>query len=85
MSLNPDHEGVAEVRQAVQRGMGFFPRLSGGQGSLDQAYATEKTGIPTCVFGVGRQLESNIHGLNENVRVSDLNGFAKFLIELLRA
>jgi len=34
---------------------------------------------------VGRQLESNIHGLNENVRVSDLMGFARFLTELLRA
>ena len=85
MSVNPDHEWVTEVREAVQRGMGFFPRLSGAQGSLDQAYATEKTGIPTCVFGVGRQLESNIHGLNENVRVADLQGFARFLIELLRA
>ncbi len=85
MSVNPDHEWVTEVRNAVQRGMGFFPRLSGAQGSLDQAYATEKTGIPTCVFGVGRQLESNIHGLNENVRIADLNGFARFLIELLRA
>jgi succinyl-diaminopimelate desuccinylase len=85
MSVNPDHPWVWEVRNAVERGMDFFPRLSGAQGSLDQAYATEKTGIPTCVFGVGRQLESNIHGLNENVRVSDLNGFARFLIELLRA
>lgn len=84
MSVNPDHAWVAEVREAVKRGMGFFPRLSGAQGSLDQAYATEKTGIPTCVFGVGRQLESNIHGLNENVRLSDLHGFARFLIELLR-
>ena len=85
MSVNPDHAWVAEVREAVQRGMGFYPRLSGAQGSLDQAYATEKTGIPTCVFGVGRQMEANIHGLNENVRVSDLTGFARFLIELLRA
>ena len=83
MSVNPDHAWVTEVREAVQKGMGFFPRLSGAQGSLDQAYATEKTGIPTCVFGVGRQLESNIHGLNENVRVADLQGFARFLIELL--
>ena len=85
MSVNPDHPWVSEVREAVQRGMSFYPRLSGAQGSLDQAYATEKTGIPTCVFGVGRQLESNIHGLNENVRVSDLMGFARFLTELLRA
>ena len=85
MSVNPDHPWVWEVRKAVERGMGFLPRLSGAQGSLDQAYATEKTGIATCVFGVGRQLESNIHGLNENIRVSDLNGFARFLIELLAA
>jgi len=85
MMVNPDHAWVTEVREAVQKGMGFYPRLSGAQGSLDQAYATEKTGIPTCVFGVGRQLESNIHGLNENIRVSDLMGFMKFLIELLQA
>ncbi len=85
MNVNPDHPWVTVVREAVQRGMGFFPRLSGAQGSLDQAYATEKTGIPTCVFGVGRQLESNIHGLNENVRISDLMGFARFLIQLMRA
>ncbi len=84
MNVNPDHAWVAEVRGAVERGMGFLPRLSGAQGSLDQAYATEKTRIPTCVYGVGRQLESNIHGLNENVRLTDLEGFAQFLIELLR-
>jgi succinyl-diaminopimelate desuccinylase len=84
MSVNPDHEWVTEVRDAVKRGMGFMPRLSGAQGSLDQAYATEKTRIPTCVYGVGRQLESNAHGLNENVRIADLVGFGQFLIELLR-
>jgi len=85
MSVNPNHRWVAEVRAAVERGMGFLPRLSGAQGSLDQAYATEKTGIPTCVYGVGRQLESNIHSQNENARLTDLEGFARFLIELLRA
>lgn len=85
MSVNPDDSWVAEVRGAVERSMGFLPQLSGTQISLDQAYATEKTSIPTCVFGVGRQLESNIHGSNENVRLTDLEGFGRFLIELLRA
>jgi len=84
MSVNPDHSFVSEVRAAVEKGMGFLPRLSGTQGSLDQAYATEKTKIPTCVYGVGRQLESNIHGRDENVRMADLEGFARFLVELLR-
>ncbi|MFB3764655.1 MAG: M20 family metallopeptidase [Methanotrichaceae archaeon] len=84
MSVNPDHHWVTEVRDAVQRGMGFLPNLSGTQGSLDQAYATDKTNIPTCVYGVGRQLESNIHGTNENARISDLEGFARFILELIQ-
>jgi succinyl-diaminopimelate desuccinylase len=83
MSVNPDHSWVADVRGAVERATGFVPRLSGSQGSLDQAYATDKTGIPTCVYGVGRQIESNIHSPNENVRLTDLEGFARFLIELM--
>ncbi|MDM7913505.1 MAG: ArgE/DapE family deacylase [Methanotrichaceae archaeon] len=83
MSVNPDHSWVADVRGAVERATGFVPRLSGSQGSLDQAYATDKTGIPTCVYGVGRQIESNIHSPDENVRLSDLEGFARFLIELM--
>ena len=84
MSVNPEHAWVNEVREAVERGMGFMPQLSAAQGSLDQAYATEKTGIPTCVYGVGRQLESNIHAPNENVRITDLEGYTRFLIELLQ-
>jgi len=84
MSVDPEHAWVNEVREAVERGMGFLPQLSAAQGSLDQAYATEKTGIPTCVYGVGRQLESNIHAPNENVRIADLEGYARFLIELLK-
>lgn len=83
MRMNPDHKWVAEVRRAVEMSTGFLPRLSGAQGSLDQAYATDKTGIPTCVYGVGRQMESNIHSTDENVRPVDLESFARFLIELI--
>lgn len=83
MRVNPDHKWVAEVREAVERATGFLPRLSGAQGSLDQAYATDRTGIPTCVYGVGRQMESNIHSPDENVRLVDLESFARFIIELI--
>lgn len=83
MRINPDHTWVEVVRRTIEMAMGFSPRLSGAQGSLDQAYATDKTNIPACVFGVGRQLESNIHAANENVRIADLEGFAGFLIALL--
>lgn len=85
MRMNPDHRWVSEVREAIRQITGTAPKLSGSQGSLDQAYAAEKTGIPSCVFGVGRQMESNVHAGDENVRVDDLMNFARFLIALIRS
>lgn len=83
MRMNPEHPWVGEVCDAVQAVTGFRPALSGTQGSLDQAYAAEVTRIPACVYGVGRQLESNIHGADENVRLEDLFGFARFIARLV--
>jgi succinyl-diaminopimelate desuccinylase len=83
MWMNPDHHWVEEVRRAVERVRGTLPKLSGTQGSLDQAYVTDLTKIPTCVYGVGRQLESNAHGADENARVEDLYNYARFMISLL--
>ena len=67
MRMNPDHHWIGEVQRAIDQITGSVPRLSGAQGSLDQAYATDKTGIPTCVYGVGRQMESNIHAGNQPI------------------
>lgn len=83
MRMNPDHPWIEEVREAVRMTTGTLPRISGTQGSLDQAYATDVTRIPAAVYGVGRQLESNIHGADENVRVVDLLNYSKFLAALL--
>lgn len=83
MRMNPDHPWIAEVREAVRRTTGTLPRISGTQGSLDQAYASDVTHIPAAVFGVGRQIESNIHGADENIRIADLMNFSKFLAALL--
>jgi succinyl-diaminopimelate desuccinylase len=83
MRMNPDHHWIEEVRGAIKKVTGTVPKLSGAQGSLDQAYATEKTKIPTAVYGVGRQMESNVHAGDENVRVDDLVNFARFLLVLM--
>jgi succinyl-diaminopimelate desuccinylase len=85
MYVNPDNRWISEVRDTIERVTGFIPKLSGSQGSLDQAYATDKMNIPTCVYGVGRQIESNIHGDDENVRICDLEGFARVMIALISA
>lgn len=44
---------------------------------------TEITKIPAAVYGVGRQLESNAHGVDENVRIEDLVSYMRFIEELL--
>jgi len=83
MRIDPGHPWVAEVRDAVRASTGREMSLSGMQGTIDQAYATKVTGIPSCVFGVGRQIESNIHGPDENARISDLLDYPLFLAELI--
>jgi succinyl-diaminopimelate desuccinylase len=83
MVVDPNHPWVGEVRRAVEMVRGRRPKLSGAQGSLDQAYAVKVTGIPTCVYGVGRQMESNAHGADENIRIDDLLSYAKFLATLV--
>ena len=83
MCVDQNHPWVKEVSRAVEKVTCKKPRLSGTQGSLDQAYVVDVTGIPTCVYGVGRLTESNVHGANENVRIDDLLSYAKFLATLM--
>ena len=83
MRIDPDHPWVAEVRRALEGASGRSPRLAGAQYSLDQAYVAEVTGIPTCVYGVGRQTDSNPHGPDENVTLEDLSIYARFLAALI--
>ncbi|HOT06451.1 MAG: putative metallohydrolase [Methanosaeta sp. PtaB.Bin039] len=83
MRMNQDHPWIEEVALAVGRVKGSPPSIAGSQGTLDQAYATEKTRIPAAVYGVGRQTESNHHGLDENVRVADLVSYVRFIEVLL--
>lgn len=83
MRIDPDHPWVGEVRRALEGASGRSPRLAGAQYSLDQAYVAEVTGIPTCVYGVGRQTDSNPHGSDENVTLEDLSVYARFLAFLI--
>jgi len=83
MRVNPDHPWVQEVMEAVKKVTGAKPQIAGSHGSLDQAYAFDVTRIPAAVYGVGRQLESNAHGADENVRLSDLLNYSKFIAALI--
>jgi len=83
MRINPDHPWVAEVSEALEKASGKRPRLAGAQYSLDQAYVVDVTGIPSCVYGVGRQTDSNPHGPDENVTLEDLSIYARFLASLM--
>lgn len=83
MTIDPDHPWVAEVSRALEKASGKKPKLAGAQYSLDQAYVVDVTGIPSCVYGVGRQTDSNPHGPDENVTLEDLSIYARFLASLM--
>ncbi len=80
-----DHndEWVSRVKAAASDAFGVSKEAIGVQGGLDIAYAVKKTHQPVCALGVGSWTESNAHGPDENVRISDLKNYVKFLIRLL--
>ncbi|MCX9083865.1 MAG: ArgE/DapE family deacylase [Candidatus Methanoperedens sp.] len=83
MLTNMDHPWVKEVQKVAGEVSGREVRLAGAQGSLDVAYAVKVTGLPACCFGIGRRMESNAHGDNENIRIEDLEMYTKFLGKLI--
>ncbi len=78
-----DDEWVTRVKDAASDAFGVSKETIGVQGGLDIAYAVKKTHQPVCALGVGSWTESNAHGPDENVRISDLKNYVKFLIRLL--
>ena len=83
MFTDPDIEWVRRVKAAASDAFGVSKATIGVQGSLDVAYAVKRTKQPVCAFGVGRSVESNAHGPDENVRIQDLRDYVKFLVTLL--
>lgn len=83
MFTDPDDEWVIRVKDAASDAFGVSKPIIGVQGGLDIGYAVKRTNQPVCAFGVGSSADSNVHGPDENVRISDLNNYVKFLIRLL--
>ncbi|MHC1611302.1 MAG: M20 family metallopeptidase [Candidatus Methanospirareceae archaeon] len=80
---DPNDEWVSRVKAAASDAFGESKDAIGVQGGLDIAYAVQKTHQPACALGVGSSTESNAHGPDENVRISDLKNYTKFLLRLL--
>ncbi len=78
MMTDPKNRLVHVVRRAARKVLGTDPRPTGSQGSTDMA-AVSRLGIPVTALGATRQ-DSNIHGINEHVRVSDLVNVTKILV-----
>ena len=77
MLTPPNHRLVRTVRKVARRVLGTDTPPSGSQGSTDVAAMTA-LGIPVAVIGATRQ-DSNIHGIDEHVRISDLVSVTKIL------
>jgi succinyl-diaminopimelate desuccinylase len=87
MMTTPDHPLVKVVRKAARRVLGENVPVGGSQGSTDMA-TLSGLGIPVAILGATRA-DSNIHGINEHVRVDDLVSITKIMaqsyLELLSA
>ena len=77
MLTPPDHRLVRTVRRVARRILGRDTPPCGSQGSTDIAAVTA-LGVPVAVLGTTRQ-DSNIHGIDEHVRIDDLVSVTKIL------
>jgi succinyl-diaminopimelate desuccinylase len=77
MMTPPDHKLVKVVRKQARKVLGRDTPPAGSQGSTDMAVVT-KLGIPVAVLGATRE-DSNIHGIDEHVRINDLVSVTKIL------
>jgi len=77
MITPPNHKLVKVVRKEARKVLGRDTPPAGSQGSTDMATVTQ-LGIPVTVLGACRQ-DSNIHGIDEHVRINDLVSVTKIL------
>ena len=77
MYTPPNHRLVRVVRKHARKVLGRDAPPRGSQGSTDMA-AVSALGVPVAVIGATRA-DSNIHGVDEHVRISDLVSVTKIL------
>jgi succinyl-diaminopimelate desuccinylase len=77
MLTAPNHPLVRTVRKVARKVLGRDVPASGSQGSTDMA-AVSALGVPIVVLGATRH-DSNIHGIDEHVRIGDLVSVTKIL------
>jgi len=77
MITPPNHKLVRVVRKQARKVLGRDTPPAGSQGSTDMAIVSQ-LGIPVAVIGATRQ-DSNIHGIDEHVRITDLVSVTKIL------
>ena len=77
MLTPPNHPLVKTVRNAARKVLGRDTPPCGSQGSTDVSAITA-LGVPVAVLGATRQ-DSNIHGIDEHVRINDLVSVTKIL------
>ena len=77
MLTPPNHPLVRTVRKVARKVLGRDAPPCGSQGSTDVSAVTA-LGVPVAVLGTTRQ-DSNIHGIDEHVRINDLVSVTKIL------
>lgn len=79
---NPDDSWVQEMKRVAEEISGEQKNIYGASGSTDLAYTVNRTGLRVGMYGVGRESEGNVHGDDENARISDLLNLVKVICML---
>ena len=77
MMTPPTHKLVKVVRKQARKVLGRDVKAGGSQGSTDIS-AVSLLGVPVAILGASRE-NSNIHGIDEHVRVNDLVSITKIM------
>jgi succinyl-diaminopimelate desuccinylase len=77
MMTPPNHKLVRVIRRQAKKILGRDVRPGGSQGSTDIS-AVSLLGVPVATLGASRE-NSNIHGIDEHVRISDLVNITKIM------
>ena len=81
-SISPDHPWPLKLKRVAEAVTGENYPFVGSSGSSDIAHVAGVTGIPTARIGVNRPIGANAHGINENVRLSDITNLIKIICVL---
>ncbi len=76
---DPKDPWIQKMKRVAEEISGEKKDIYGFSGSTDLAYTVNRADLRVGMYGVGRESEGNVHGDDENARISDLLDLVKVI------